>query len=138
MPDDRPFASPVFVDPTGRRRRTVRTTAVLGACSLFGAGALIVAALFGAPIGPTASLPQPAEPIPPAAADQSPGSETSSTGTTPRTRGVRQPGAAPVLTTTTTTPPGSPATTTTTTRGKLDHTPPGKPTDLPTPPGRTR
>jgi len=45
MPDDRPAAAPVFVDPTGRRRRTIRRTAVLGACLLLGVTGLIIAAL---------------------------------------------------------------------------------------------
>src|SRR2546421_6137700 len=101
MPDDRPLASPVFVDPTGRRRRRIRITAIVGACMLFGVGALIVAALLGAPIGPTASFPQPVEPVPPAVAEQPAVAPTSGTAPAPRSTGARPAGAQPVTTTTT-------------------------------------
>ena len=144
MPDDRPAASPVFVDPTGRRRRTVRTTAVLGACSLLGVTALILAALLGAPLGALNPLPDPAS-GPPAPVEPVPARQPGATpGEHPTTTSSSRPGdnrvVAPAVTTTTTPPGASPTTTaTTSTTGKgKPATPPGKPTDLPTPPGHTR
>ena len=142
MPDDRPAAPPVFVDPTGRRRRTIRTTAVLGACSLLGVTGLIVAALLGAPLGPLNPLPDPAsgppaavEPVPARQPAATPGEQpTTTTGSRRGDNRVVGPGV------TTTTPPGAAPTTmtTTTTKGNKPTAPPGKPTDLPTPPGHTR
>jgi hypothetical protein len=116
---------------------------VFGACSLLGVSGLIVAALLGAPLGPLNPLPDPVsgppaavEPIPANQPAGTPGEDPSTTTTSRQKPGegrVVAPGV------TTTTPPGGlPATTTTTTKGNKPATPPGKPTDLPTPPGHTR
>ena len=137
MPDEP--AAPVFVDPTGRRRRPVRTTAVVGASSLLGVTGLIVAALLGAPLGSLNPLPEPAsgppaavEPMPAQQPDGTPAGTTSSSAK-PATGRPGTPGA-----TTTTVPGAAPATTTTATKGNKPTTPPGKPTELPTPPSHTR
>jgi hypothetical protein len=132
-----PGGAPVFVDPTGRRLRTVRMAAVLGAFALLGVTGLIVAALLGAPLGQLNPLPEPVsgpaavEPIPARQAEP-PGDGTSTTSTAKPGRGVVP------TTTTTTTPPAAPTTTTTTAKGNKPATRPGRPTDLPTPPGHTR
>jgi hypothetical protein len=136
MPDDLPLTSPVFVDHTGRRRRHVRVAAVVVAGLLLGAGALVVAALLGVPVGPSAFLPE-HEPAPPVATSQSPRSAaTAPSGTSshknPAVAGER--GGAPAATTPV---PPAVATTTTVDKGKPD-TPPGRPTGLPTPPGHSR
>src|SRR5438445_9863327 len=96
MPDDRPAAAPVFVDPTGRRRRTIRRTAVLGACLLLGVTGLIIAALLGAPLGPLNPLPEPAAGPPaavePAPAGERPASTTGGGPATTTTNGAARPG----------------------------------------------
>lgn len=141
MPDEP--AAPVFVDPTGRRRRTIRTTAVVGASSLLGVTGLIVAALLGAPLGSLNPLPEPAS-GPPAAVEPMPAQQpdgapaegpagTTSSSAKPGTGRSGAPGATP-----TTVPGAAPVTTTTATRGNKPTTPPGKPTDLPTQPTHTR
>jgi hypothetical protein len=108
MPDDRPLASPVFVDPTGRRRRTVRRAAVVGAGVLIGTVALLVAALLGAPLGPLTSLPDPI-PGPPAAVEQIPAPQPTSEAPgrpapTSSHRPGNNPAVAPVVTRSTTSP----------------------------------
>jgi hypothetical protein len=132
-------AAPVFVDLTGRRRRGVRLAAIIGASLLVGTVALLVAALLGAPIGPLTSLPEPAPPPaenviapnPEAPADGPGGSPTSTI--RPRQAG----GPAGAVTTTTVPSPVNP-TTTTDPKGSKPASAPGRPTDLPTPPGHTR
>jgi hypothetical protein len=140
MPNDIPTASPVFVDPTGRRRRTIRMAAVIGAGSLLTVGALLVAALLGAPIAPSAFLPQPlpepaadhgdvhAPPAPLASDQPSPDAEPAS-GSAPDTPSVTLPP-----------PPGNPTTAITTHGRSTNSQQQGKPTDLPAPapPGQTR
>lgn len=48
---------PVFVDPSGRRRRILRVVAALGATLTVGYLALIIAAAVGGPDSPAARLP---------------------------------------------------------------------------------
>ena len=138
MPDQQ---APVFVDPTGRRRRTIRTTAVLGAFALLGVTVLIVAAMLGAPLGPLNPLPEPAS-GPPAAVEPVQAPAQTPGGSGPTTTSTAKPGsdrvAAPGATTTTTAPAGDPTTTTTTTKGNKPTAPPGRPSGLPTPPSHTR
>ena len=57
--DDENDAKPVFVDPTGRRRRIVRRVALAACAGLLLYLAVFVAALFGAPIPPSALIPVP-------------------------------------------------------------------------------
>ncbi|HEV2783123.1 MAG TPA: hypothetical protein VGX25_27390 [Actinophytocola sp.] len=137
MPDARPMASPVFVDPTGRRRRTVRLAAVIGAGTLFAVGALLVAALLGVPIAPTASLPEPAPAAPPVKPQPGPGAERGDPASTSQTPGRRARDDRPADATPVTTTPTPTTTTPTSAKGKPEA-PPGRPTDLPTPPGHTR
>lgn len=140
---DQSAAAPVFVDPTGRRRRTIRRTAVFGACSLVAVTGLIVAALLGAPLGSLNPLPEPAS-GPPAAVEpvpaQQPAGMPAGQQPTTTTAARGRPGEAPVVAppATPTTNPDAAATTTTTTKGNKPVTPPGRPTVLPTPPGHTR
>jgi hypothetical protein len=138
MPDDLPVAAPVFVDLTGRRRRGIRKVAIIGASLLLGIVALLVAALLGAPIGPLTSLPEPAPPPSDAIAPnlETPAAEP---GGSPTTKPRQAGGPAGAVTTTTTVPgPVNPTTTTTDVKGSKPASPPGRPTDLPTPPGHTR
>jgi hypothetical protein len=141
MPDDLPVNTPVFVDLTGRRRRGVRMAAIIGAGLLIGIVALVVAALLGAPIGPLTSLPEPAPPpsnavapnpeAPGAGPDGNPASTT-----TPNP--ARQAGGPAGAGTTTTTVPNPANPTTTAPKGSKPESAPGRPTDLPPPPGHTR
>ena len=48
---------PVFVDPSGRRRRVVRIVAVLGAVLTVGYLAIVLVAAFGGPASPAGRLP---------------------------------------------------------------------------------
>jgi hypothetical protein len=137
MSDAPPSASPVFVDPTGRRRRRVRVAALTTVASLAVMGAVVVVALLGVPVGPSAYLPQPvpgttsATNEPPRASTETVGGPVGSpTGPrpAPRTALGPVPVAAPTA--------GPPTTTTSPTKGKPE-TPPGRPTDLPSPPGHT-
>src|SRR5689334_6294712 len=50
---------PVFVDTSGRRRRTVRRVAVTLTSAMAAAVATLVVVLLGAPVVPTALLPAP-------------------------------------------------------------------------------
>lgn len=141
MREGRSSTPPVFVDPTGWRRKAVRVTAVGGAIALLGVVAVLVAALLGAPIGPSASLPDETPgpvvegvplPVPPAAVAHpttTPTPTSARTGDRPNSPGV---------TTTTVPPAGPPAPSTTDAKGNSSRTPPGRPTDLPAPPGHTR
>lgn len=145
--------TPVFLDTSGRRRRGLRSTAILVGCAGFAALALLCAALLGVPISPsalftdhnatndTAPIDSPSQP--PTVAPNSAGAPlaTSTDGTT-----TESDGSAPAVTsrrdvtptpsaprtTPTSRPTGSAAPT------KATHVPPGKPTGLPTPPGHTR
>jgi hypothetical protein len=129
----KPTAAPVFVDPTGRRRRTVRLTAVIGVGVLFAVCGLVVAALLGAPIMPTASLPDraPANEAPPR-----PAKAPDTTQSPDSSPDQPAPEADPTTAAETTEPSGNP--TTTTAKGNKPDQPPGRPTDRPVPPGRTR
>jgi hypothetical protein len=135
MPDDRPVTAPVFVDLTGRRRRGVRMAAIVGASLLIGTVALLVAALLGAPIGPLTSLP---EPPPPAENVNTPNPAAAETPTSTATTRPRQAGGPAGAVTTTVPSPVNPTTTTTDAKGSKPASPPGRPTDRPTPPGHTR
>ncbi|HVK22710.1 MAG TPA: hypothetical protein VM677_15220 [Actinokineospora sp.] len=139
MPDR--SAAPVFVDPTGKRRKTVRTATVVTVGALTTVGGLLLAALLGAPIGPTASLPVPPPPsvaVPVEQPDQGqpgqpgqPGtSESGEPTTTITTTAAKPTQGAPVTTTTTTTDA------VTTTTSKPGNPTPGKPSDRPTKPPR--
>ena len=144
MLDTRPTVSPVFVDPTGRRHRTVKIAAIAGAVALLGTVALLVAALLGAPIAPLPFLPDRVSGPPPAVEQQQPGAAPAGAApagagnqtTQPASSRRNQPIGQPAATTTTPVPAGQ--TTATDTHGNKPTAPPGKPTDLPTPPGRTR
>lgn len=132
-----PDAPPVFVDLTGRRRRHVRVAAVVAAASLLGVGALMVVALLGVPVGPSAYLPEPGQPPP---TNQKP--QVVETARNVETTSNKRPaptGGEPSTAVVPTSAPASVPTTTTTTasKGKPD-TPPGRPSGLPTPPGHTR
>lgn len=59
MPDPK-SATPVFVDPSGRRRRVLRMIAAAAAVATLGYLALVLLAVFGAPLPPAAQLPLPA------------------------------------------------------------------------------
>jgi hypothetical protein len=134
MPDDRTTVSPVFVDPTGRRRRTIRTAAVVGAGALFATAGLLVAALLGAPVGPLVSVPTDLSGPPAAVApNPQPPQVTGTSGAArPGSSARNKQGAQPAVTTT-----ADSTTTTTSAKGK-PVTPPGRPSDLPSPPGHTR
>lgn len=67
MPDHH---RPVFVDPSGRRRRVMRNVAITGAALTVGYLALVLLAAFGGPGSPAARLPL--LPNSPAAADLGP------------------------------------------------------------------
>lgn len=138
MPDPLPRSAPVFVDLTGRRRRTVRLTAVAITGALVAAAALVLVALLNAATGPAAYLPE-HEPVPAPATGQRPtpgaatGAETPAdrqpAGTSDRPESpAAGPPPAPVKPTSPRTSAG---------KGRPDA-PPGRPTDLPAPPGRTR
>jgi len=58
-PDHGNTATPVFVDPTGRRRRIVRRVALAACAGVLLYLAVFVAALFGAPIPTSALIPVP-------------------------------------------------------------------------------
>lgn len=160
MPDGRPGAAPVFLDASGRRRRVVRIVAVLSGCAVLGFGALLTAALLGAPVSPSAlfAAPAPTTATTPSSTleSQSPDnaahSPSQGTSGTPRTAGARVANAAASTTTPTITPTiiptttpttvpttGAPATTTVAPTTRSTHTAPGRPTDLSAiPPGHTR
>lgn len=52
-----PVAQPVFVDPSGRRRRMVRIAAVAAAVAIAGYASMLLIALAGGPVSPHALLP---------------------------------------------------------------------------------
>ena len=131
MLDTRPTVSPVFVDPTGRRRRTIRIAAIAGAVALLSTVGLLVAAFLGAPLGPLISVPEPIS-GPPPAVERPEAPPASSTGRPTQRGSAAGERARPV-----TTPAPAGATTTTGSKGKPAGAP-GRPSDLPTPPGHTR
>jgi hypothetical protein len=134
-----PDAPPVFVDPTGRRRRRVRVTAIVASASLLGAGALIVAALLGVPVGPAAYLPEPEQSTPPTTNQQPAVAETPRDAVAPSSRRAAPAGGRPGTAARVPVPASAPPVTTATTAGRgKPQTPPGRPSDLPTPPGHTR
>jgi cytoskeletal protein RodZ len=122
---------PVFVDPSGRRRRIVRRLAIAGCTLLATYAVLLCAALSGAPIPPSALLPLPGTPattesttttdLQPAAATSTTGRPNRATTTSSTTR--------PTLTAQPVT--GPTVTTTSTTGNRNSHAPT-------TPPGRTK
>ncbi|WP_244210728.1 hypothetical protein [Amycolatopsis kentuckyensis] len=133
-------ATPVFVDPTGRRRRIVRRVALAACAGVLLYLAVFVAALFGAPIPTSALIPVPgfvpvqvpATSTPPPISEEPARANGAPTVTTP-SREVpastpdRSPSAA------TTAPPT--AATTTTAAPTSEHRNSRAPT---TPPGQTR
>ncbi|WP_106180584.1 hypothetical protein [Prauserella shujinwangii] len=82
--------APVFVDPTGRRRRTLRRLAVAGAVLVTGYLAVLGAAVLGTRVVPTALLPPPTsatgDPAPPPAPPAGTGRERPPTITPDRPR----------------------------------------------------
>jgi len=134
-PTDLP-EKPVFVDPSGRRRRLVRRLAI-AACALLATYTLLLCgALSGAPIPPSALLPLPGVPTtvePTTTTDQDgeqPAATTSTTSRTSRaTTGTTTTSVnAPTLTSQ---PTGPTVTTTATTGNRNSHAPT-------TAPGRTK
>lgn len=126
---------PVFVDPSGRRRRIIRGVAI-AACAVAAVYAvLLCAALFGAPIPPSALLPLPAAPTDTvtSTAGNQPGQQLDQAGGATTTAGVTRT-TAPALNRTTTSQPVAvtPTATTTTTAGNRNSHAPT------TPPGRTK
>ncbi|QUQ65836.1 hypothetical protein [Kutzneria sp. CA-103260] len=129
---------PVFVDPSGRRRRFLRRLAI-AVCALFAAYVvLLCAALSGAPIPPSALLPLPGAPtsVEPTAIDQQPEqsgvptlatTSASHVGRTSHTAATTATVAQPTLTSQLSAGP----TVTTTTGNRNSHAPS-------TPPGRVR
>lgn len=131
-----PSADAVFVDPTGRRRSTVRIVGIASAAVLAGYLLLVFLAAFGAPLPPAARLPLPAD------------LGTGSAGDRPVVQVVEpQPSSDPALSTTDDTGqpgPSTPAGPTasaanpaqgSTTRGSRPTAPPGQ-GKQPTPPGQ--
>ncbi len=57
-----PREKPVFVDPSGRRRRIVRRVSIAACALVSGYAVLLVASLLGAPIPASVLLPVPAAP----------------------------------------------------------------------------
>ena len=124
---------PVFVDPSGRRRRLVRRIAIAACSALAVYVILLCAALSGAPIPPSALLPLPAAPSdtgtsttddqPVQPANQAGGAVTTAAGVTQTTALSLKPTTASQPTVTTT---ANTTTTTTTTRNShAPITPPG-------------
>ena len=145
MSEDRPDSPPVFVDASGRRRRTTRNVAVVCAAAVCAALALVVAALFGAPLGPLTVLPTPTVldgPTAPSSAPRTPHRPVPGTGS-PDTSAQSSTSGSPVVVTdsaaptTTTTPPGRGIAGQSSTPGHGSHGT-GKPTTHPTPPSRSR
>jgi len=129
---------PVFVDPSGRRRRMLRAIATATAIVTAGYLALMLLAVLGAPLPPAGQLPLPPHVGSDAAGDNMPATtaetptpttfdDLSSTG--PRTTTTSRPAAGPVV--------SSPAPTTTTSvrRTTRPTEPPGQGKPPTTPPG---
>lgn len=129
MPDHH---RPVFVDPSGRRRRVMRAVAITGAALTVGYLTLVLLAAFGGPGSPAARLPL--LPDSPATANLGP-APLMPAGIAPNTGGGPAPTSEPASTTTTAAP-ASPAPTTTSRHGRLPSKPSeppgsGRPTDPP-------
>lgn len=149
MPDDRPGTSPVFLDPSGRRRRVVRILAITVACAVPVLGLLLLAAVLGASGSPSALFVGPLPSI--ATAPSRPALPLVTDTGTATTRARLAPGTSPVVlpvstrstgagtapSTIVTTPPTGPPTSTPTPTTRSD---PGKPTATTrfTPPGHNR
>lgn len=115
---------PVFVDPSGRRRRILRVVAALGATLTVGYLALIIAAAVGGPDSPAARLPvMPDRPV--AAVPGPPPAPAMPTGTASQPGSETAGGAA-------TSPTAPTAVTTSELRGRS----PSKPTEPPSNGGR--
>ncbi|HEX5114119.1 MAG TPA: hypothetical protein VFW65_02870 [Pseudonocardiaceae bacterium] len=135
-PDDRP----VFVDASGRRRRTVGRVAVMFVAAIAAAAGILVAALLGAPVVPTALLPAPhVSESPTPSSRQAPRPPTRGTTAvappivrTPATISGQVAGGA--VTTTAPTVPAAPSTTATH-PGNATHGTGNKPTARPSVPG---
>jgi hypothetical protein len=139
VPDGENDATPVFVDPTGRRRRILRRVALAACAGVLLYLAVFVAALFGAPIPTAALIPVPgfvpvqvpATSVPPpvgeepARANGAPAPTTSS-----REAPASVPGRSPSVTTTAP-PPAATTTAPPTTERRNSRAPT-------TPPGQTR
>jgi hypothetical protein len=153
VPEFDALDTPVFLDTSGRRRRVFRSTAILAGCAGFAALALLCAALLGVPITPSAlftdhNVTSDTAPIdspspPPSVTPNSAGAlvPTSTGGTTTTSGSSARAGRSRRAVTST---PSAPRTTRTSrptdsvAPTKTTHVPPGKPTELPTPPGHTR
>jgi hypothetical protein len=143
---DSPAERPVFVDTTGRRHRHLRRLAVMLIAAMAAATAIVVAALLGAPVVPSALLPAPRVTMPsPSATSANPAAQPHHhTADLPVATTAPRPAQvvlAPPMTSSTVTiastvvAPTSGSTTTepdTTMHGK------GRPTSRPTPPGHNR
>jgi cytoskeletal protein RodZ len=120
---------PVFVDPSGRRRRVARRIAI-GVCAVLAVYVILLcAALSGAPIPPSALLPLPADTVTSTTSDV-PNPQVTGSTTTSKASGVTT-SASPSLNRTTTSAPAvvtTTAATTTTVGNRNSHaptTPPG-------------
>lgn len=142
-PDRENTATPVFVDPTGRRRRIVRRVALAACAGVLLYLAVFVAALFGAPIPTSALIPVPgfvpaqvpATSVPPPSSEEPARANGLPTVTKPsREVPAAAPDRAP-STTTTAPPPPSDSATTTTAAPTSEHRNSRAPS---TPPGQTR
>ncbi|MGW4063928.1 hypothetical protein ACWEGE_36965 [Amycolatopsis sp. NPDC004747] len=146
-PDGEDAATPVFVDPTGRRRRIVRRVALAACAGVLLYLAVFVAALFGAPIPTSALIPVPGfvpVPVPatsvPLPITEEPARANGAPATTPSSREARlsTPGRPPAVTTAppsaATTAPSTPSTPTSEHRNsRAPEVPPGQ--TRTTPPG---
>ncbi|GLZ30299.1 hypothetical protein Lesp02_24890 [Lentzea sp. NBRC 105346] len=127
-----PSDRPVFVDPSGRRRKLLRISIGVAAAAVVGYLVLLAIALGGGPIKPNTLLPvAPQVDQPKLVQTPAPGITTSDEpGTT--TAGS----SAPSEVKTTTTPPTATTTTTTEPNGHRDEAPGA--TNRPTAPGKTK
>ncbi|GAA0262880.1 hypothetical protein GCM10010492_74950 [Saccharothrix mutabilis subsp. mutabilis] len=124
--------TPVFVDPSGRRRRVLRLVIGVAVAGVLVYVALLVVALSGGPVKPSSLLPIPA-------AEDAPTTTTAPPATTTTTDAAKP--ATTAGTTTRKTAAGAPAVTTTadptppSTPGSKRTDPPGA-SNRPTPPGK--
>jgi len=124
--------SPVFVDASGRRRRTVRRIAVALTSAIVAAVGILVVILLGAPIVPTALLPAPQVNATTPATDNP--AAPPAVAAAPNPSAPRH----PRQTRTTTANPTTTATAVPVTTSQAVKPGHGRPTSLPTPPGHSR
>ena len=125
--------TPVFVDPTGRRRRVLRVLIAVAVAGVLVYLALLVVALSGGPVRPSSLLPIPAAEDAPTATTTAPPTTTTTAAANDAVTGPATPARttapdAPEVTTTT-------AQTTPSTPGSRRTDPPGA-SNRPTPPGK--